>query len=162
MPEKIALRPAEDDDGEFLYSVYASTRGSEVAGFGWPQEQQDAFLRMQFEMRRRSYAMQYPQAESRVILYDDAPAGSLVIDRTASHISLTDIAVLPEFQGRGIAGQIIAELQHEAESAGVPVVLCVDKGNLHARRLYENLGFETAGETELTVEMCWTGKRDAK
>ena len=161
MTDKIAWRPVEAIDGSFLFSVYASTRQSEVAGFGWPQEQQDAFLRMQFEMRRRSYAMQYPQAESRVILCDDAPAGSLIIDRTASHISLTDIAVLPEFQGRGIAGQIIAELQHEAESAGVPVVLCVDKGNLQARRLYEKLGFEPAGETELSIEMSWAGARDA-
>ncbi len=162
MTEMIALRPAVEEDGEFLFSVYASTRRSEVSAFGWTDEQQDAFLRMQYEMRRRSYAMQYPQAESRVILCDDAPAGSLIIDRTASHISLTDIAVLPKFRRRGIAGQIIADLKHEAERAGLPVVLCVDKGNLQARKLYERLGFEPAGETELTIEMRWKGMRDAK
>ena len=162
MPEKIALRPAVEEDGEFLFSVYASTRRSEVSAFGWADGQQDTFLRMQFEMRRRSYLMQYPKAENCVILCGDAPAGSIIVDRATDHISITDIAVLPEFRGRGIAGQMIAKLQHEAAKAGVPVVLSVDKGNLNARRLYEKLGFEPAGETELSIKMCWKGMRDAK
>lgn len=162
MTDKIALRPVCEDDGEFLFSVYASTRSGEVAAFGWPEDQQNAFLRMQFEMRRRSYLMQYPQAENSVILCGGAPAGSIIINRTTEHISVTDIAVIPEFQGRGIAGQIIAELQHEAESAGVPVVLCVDKANLKARKLYDKLGFEPMGETELSVEMSWAGTRETK
>ena len=160
MPEMIVLRPAVEEDGEFLFSVYASTRRSEVAAFGWTEVQQNAFLRMQYDMRRRSYLMQYPQAENSVILCDDARTGSIIVDRTPDHISITDIAVLPEFQGRGIAGQIIEELQHEAANAGVPVVLSVDKGNLKARKLYERLGFEAAGETELSIEMSWAGTRD--
>lgn len=158
----IALRPAVSEDEEFLFSVYASTRRSEVSTFGWTEDQQNAFLRMQHEMRRRSYAMQYPQAENSVILCEDTPAGSIIIDRTPYHISITDIAVLPEFRRRGIAGQIVADLKHEAERAGLPVVLCVDKGNLQARKLYERLGFEPGGETELTIEMRWKGMRDAK
>lgn len=160
MPEMIALRPAVEEDGEFLFLVYASTRLGEVAAFGWTEEQQSAFLRMQYDMRRRSYLMQYPQAKNSVILYDDTRAGSIIINRTPEYISITDIAVIPEFQGRGIAGQILAELQHEAESAGVPVVLCVDKANLNARKLYDKLGFEPTGETELSVEMCWAGTPD--
>lgn len=161
MTDKIALRPVEAIDGSFLFSVYASTRQTEVSAFGWTDEQQDAFLRMQFEMRRRSYLMQCPQAESSVILCGDAPAGSIIVDRTPDHISITDIAVLPEFRRRGIAGKVIAELQHEADNAGVPVVLSVDKSNLNARRLYERLGFEPVGETELTIEMRWISMRDA-
>ena len=161
MTDKIALRPVEAIDGSFLFSVYASTRQTEVSSFGWTEEQQNAFLRMQYDMRLRSYLMQCPQAESSVILCGDAPAGSIIVDRTPHHISITDIAVLPEFRRRGIAGKVIAELQHEADNAGVPVVLSVDKSNLNARRLYERLGFEPVGETELTIEMRWISMRDA-
>ena len=44
----ISRRPVRPDDQEFQLKLYASTRRAEIAGFGWSEAQQEAFLRMQF------------------------------------------------------------------------------------------------------------------
>ncbi|HKX83975.1 MAG TPA: GNAT family N-acetyltransferase [Pyrinomonadaceae bacterium] len=151
----LRLRSVAESDSEFLYSVYAATRADEINAFGWDASQANAFLKMQFEMRKRSYALQYPSAVTYIIVFNREPAGSMIVDRNKEHTSLTDIAVLPEFRGKGIASRLIADLQREAGVAGVPLTLHVDKGNQNAFRLYESLGFVVTNENELYYSMMW-------
>src|SRR5438874_9361928 len=115
MARTITTRPARAEDEDFRREVYFSTRIAEVAEFGWSDDQQKAFLQMQFSVRQRAYEMQFPKAESSIILVNDAPAGTMIVDRAADHISLTDIAILPEYRHRGIAMHLIGELQKEAK-----------------------------------------------
>src|SRR5262249_44353135 len=56
---EVSLRPARDDDREFLFKLYASTRLAELAPFAWSQAQQETFLRMQFNAQRGWYAAAY-------------------------------------------------------------------------------------------------------
>lgn len=156
MDEEIQIRDAVDGDEAFLREVYFSTRAAEVAIFGWDDVQTRAFLEMQFELRERAYAMQFPGAVSSIILVAGEPAGRMIVERRDAEISLTDIAVLPQFQGRGIASQLIGRLQAEASAAGVPLVLSVDRTNDHASKLYEKLGFVVTGETQMNFSMQWT------
>src|SRR5687767_15857215 len=85
---------AEAADGEFLYSVYAATRLAEVAGFGWDTPQIETFLKMQFSMRTRSYALQFPAAITYVVHFGGNRAGNMIVDRMADSIFLIDIAIL--------------------------------------------------------------------
>lgn len=153
---EIKLRPVGDHDEAFLREVYACSRDAEVAAFGWDEVQRAAFLAMQFSIQQRAYAMQCPLAETSVILCGDVPAGRLIVERLAGEISLTDIAVLPEFRGRGIASGLIRELQAEAADAAIPVTLHVDRANAVAFKLYEKLGFTVTSETQLNFAMQWT------
>ena len=50
------LQPLRAEDEPFLFELYASTRGDEMALVGWDKPQQEAFLRMQFKAQRSSYA----------------------------------------------------------------------------------------------------------
>ena len=50
----VALRPATDDDRDFLVGVYASTRDEELSQVDWPEGRREAFVRMQFEIGRAS------------------------------------------------------------------------------------------------------------
>ncbi len=152
----ISLREAADGDAEFLFNAYRSTRAAEVAMFGWDEAQQDAFLRMQFEMQRRSFAMQAPNAVTSLIICDSEAAGRLIVDRKEDTISLTDIIVLPGFRRRGIAAYLIRQLQMEADEKGVPLDLNVDKANAAAIALYSKLGFESIGESEFDLSMRWS------
>ena len=152
----ISLRPETDDDEEFLYKVYAATRRDEVASFGWDEASQEAFLKMQFLAQRSAYRMQSPAAQNSVIMADKSSAGRMVVDRSGDRISLTDIAVLPEFRGKGIATHLIKDLQGEAAEAAKLLVLHVDKLNVPAFRLYKKLGFAVTAETEFTIEMKLT------
>ncbi len=56
------------------------------------------------------------------------------------------LAVLPEYRGKGIASALIKATVDKASAVGKPVGLLVDKDNIMARRLYENLGFRQVGE----------------
>lgn len=151
----ITLRAVVPDDDEFLCEVYASTRRDEVAAWGWDAAQQDAFLKMQQLMQRRAYEMQYPQSDHHLIIFNDQPAGRLFVVRTTEEILLADIALLPEYRGRGIGTTLIKELLDEGEREKLPVRLQVLKNN-PATRLYERLGFVTTGESDLYFHMLAT------
>jgi len=153
----VILRGVTAADEDFLVGLYATTR-PEVAMFGWDEAEQHAFIRMQFDMQRRSYAMQSPTAEHSVIAYEGRNAGRLIVERSATSLSLTDIAILPEFRQKGIATLIIKRLQDEAERTGRSIELTVERMNVNAFQLYRKLGFEVTGENQLHLAMKWTPK----
>lgn len=43
------------EDADFLFEVYASSRVEEMSLWGWTNEQQAQFLRMQHEAQQRFY-----------------------------------------------------------------------------------------------------------
>ena len=138
----VALRPVSDDDGEFLLKVYGSSRADEMALVDWSDEQKWAFLRMQSDAQRQQYFARFPDAEYSVILLAGAPAGRLWVARTPEQIRLLDIAILPEYQNRGVGGLLLRQLIAESEEAGLPLRHMVFKMNEGAQRFYERLGFK--------------------
>ena len=156
MDVEINLRPATDDDEDLLLAIYSSTRQEETAAFGWPDEQRDAFLKFQFTSRRGAYKLQFPAAEYSLVLVGSATAGSLIVERRGDAISLTDIALLPEFHCHGIGSRILDMLKAEAAEAGKPLVLSVDHFNPRARRFYLDRGFIITNETQVNCSMKWT------
>lgn len=108
-PAPIALRPITDDDLEFLFRLYASTRVVEKELAGWPDEQWDGFLRMQFHLQHTQYQQNYLQPSFDIIVEGSVPVGRFYVDRRADDYRLIDIAVLPEFRRRGIAGRLVRD-----------------------------------------------------
>ncbi len=149
---KIEIRPAAGDDDGFLFRIYAETRADEFAVLGWDTAQLDAFLRMQFMMRRRSYAMQLPGAETFIAEAEGRPAGAFITDHRPDAIELVDIAVSREARRCGIAGRIIGTLMDE----GLPIDLSVEVSNDPAIRLYEKLGFRETALGDVYRTMRWT------
>ena len=152
---EIVVRAADEGDEQFLRHVYFSTRLPEVVAFGWDDTQICAFLEMQFRVREQSYKIQYPSAEYFIVDVGGSNAGSLIVDRSGANIGLTDIAILPEYRGTGIATHLIELLQAEATASSRPLVLTVDNGNVAARRLYEKLNFVVTAEGQFANEMEW-------
>lgn len=152
-----ALRGIKPEDRSFLEALYFTTRRAEFENVGWNEQQINAFLSMQFDMQARSYEMQYPHADFSIIELGGENAGRLIVDRTENEIRLVDIAVLPEFQGRGIGTFFLRELQKEAESKSLPVTLQVLKTNQNAISLYEKCGFAVSGGSDLYLSMRWNG-----
>ncbi len=144
-PSSISFRPVTDNDLEFLYKVYASTRREEMAVTGWKYEEIDAFLRMQFRFQHTQYLQNNPRASFDVIIVDTTPAGRLYVDRRVDTISVIDIALLPEFRQRGIGGGIMRNLAEEADAKGLAMCLHVEMNN-PILGFYKKLGFRTKGE----------------
>jgi GNAT superfamily N-acetyltransferase len=137
----LRLRPVAVTDEEFLLSVYASTRAAELGQVEWEPGQQHAFVKWQFDLQRREYDARFPDAEYHVILIDDQPAGRIWIGRDSEQIRLLDIALLTQFQNRGVGTVLLQRLMDESKRAGKPLRHMVFVLNNDAHRFYERLGF---------------------
>lgn len=137
----MTLRPVTADDDQFLLSVYDSTRAEELAQAEWAEGQREAFLKWQFDLQRREYDTRFPDAEYNVIMIDNQPAGRIWIGRTDEQIRLLDIALLPQFQNRGVGTVLIRNLIDEAKMTGKRLRHMVFVLNNDAHRFYERFGF---------------------
>lgn len=147
----LSLREETPEDQAFLLEVYASTRIDELEGFGWSDDQKQAFISMQFFARERVY----PRVDNRIILLNGRPIGRMMVERGDAAILLIDIALLTEYRNAGIGSRLIQDLMKEATSAGKPIQLHV-VATSPAVRLYERLGFSRIGDEEAAyLEMQW-------
>jgi GNAT superfamily N-acetyltransferase len=142
MPREVNLRPASPAAADFLRSVFASTRASELSALGPAGPAADAFIRMQLEAQTRHYAAAYPDARDSIIEVDGEPAGRLIVNRAEDEIRVVEIALLPDFRRRGIGGELVRRLLDEADASRLPVRGHVIDGN-EALRFWLGLGFET-------------------
>src|SRR5271169_4438173 len=111
----------------------------------WTQAQKDEFVQMQFRFQRKHYLENYGGASFDIVMVDGCAAGRLYVFRGASEIRIIDIALLPEYRGRGIGGALLAEVLDEARGRGLMVSIHVERNN-PAQNLYQRLGFKFAGE----------------
>ena len=134
----ISLRPAREDDYDFLSDLHtASMRAVIEVVWGWNDEFQERFFREHFQPERL-----------RIIEVDGADVGVIGFDIDAERLYIGPIEVDPRLQGRGVGSAALAELFAIADAAGVPCTLQVLKVNHSAFRLYRRVGFEVFEETE--------------
>jgi len=146
------LRDPAEADKPFLYAVYASTREEEMNAWGWEEQEQAAFLRMQYDFQCRSYSMQYPSLEDQVIVCEGARVGRIATAQSEEGMTIVDIAIMPAYRGRGIGTSVLEKVCQDAMDRGVPVWLSVRHDN-RAVRLYRRLGFACAGRDEMNLYM---------
>jgi GNAT superfamily N-acetyltransferase len=151
--DEVALRPVQPEDEEFLLQVYAASRADEMALVDWDEAQKLAFLRMQFEAQGAQYHARFPDAQYSIILYKGRPAGRLWIGRAPEQIRLLDIAILPEFQNKGVGAVLLKSLVAESEAACKPLRHMVFKMNTAALRFYERFGFAPIEDVGAYIHM---------
>ena len=139
------LRAATPEDRDFLLAVYAGVREPELAQVEWPPGAKEAFVAQQFDAQDRYYREYYAGASFDVIEVDGRPAGRLYVDRWPAEIRIVDIALAPEFRGRGVGSVLLRGLIEEARASDRSLTIHVEHGN-PARRLYERLGFVPVAE----------------
>lgn len=140
---------------EFLLRLYATTRADELAMVpDWSDEQKEWFVRMQFQAQHAWYQEHYADAEFDLILIDEMPAGRLYVHRRGTEIRLVDISLMPELRGKGIGTALLRNLMTEAEAAGKPLTIHVEKFN-PAMRLYLRLGFKPIEDRGPYDLMAW-------
>ena len=151
----LILRSRTAADDEFLLGVYDSTRADELGQVEWGDGQREQFVRWQFDLQRREYESRFPDALYEVIVVDDRPAGRIWIGRDDDQIRLLDIALLPEFQNRGVGTILLRRLIDEASLANKPLRHMVYVLNNEAHRFYERLGFVVIEEFGAYKHMEW-------
>jgi ribosomal protein S18 acetylase RimI-like enzyme len=154
-PVSVSLRPVTAADREFLVAVYGSTRAQELAQVAWEEGQKEAFVRWQFERQDEEYRQRFPDARYDVILVDGVPAGRIWIGQDEKQIRLLDIALLTEFQNRGVGTHLIRQLMAEATQSNKVLRHMVFMLNDNAFRFYERLGFVTIEDLGGYKHMEW-------
>ena len=152
----ITTRNVCPEDGPFLLRLFVESRRDEFTSLGWPEEQLEPFLRLQYQLQQRSYLTQYPRAKHQIIVWKDRPVGQMLTACLQDEWRLIDISVLPENRGQGIGTSVLRELQNQAFQAEKPLRLNVIHHNT-ARRLYERLGFRLVADLNPYVAMEWSG-----
>ncbi len=151
---QITLRSVTSEDISFLARLYRATRRHEVAEWGWPEEQQQLFLHMQFKAQRDTYRSAYPKAVDFIICLAGIAVGRLLIAHEAVESRLIDIALLEECRNLGIGTELIRELLRQCGSEHRALHLRVLQGN-PAIRLYERLGLVQSSADSMYVQMEW-------
>ena len=149
------LRPAVLEDEEFLRTLFAETN---VTLQALPLELQASLIDMQYRGRKMTYSAEYPEAKDSIACLDDGtPVGRHLVERKTDGFRGIDLAIMPQWQGRGIGTRILEDLAQESRQAGVKFSLRVVKAN-PALRLYLRLGFEISAADEMAYEMVWKEK----
>lgn len=141
----LAFRPITDADLAFLARLYASTRAEELSVVPWTDEQKAAFLQAQFDAQDAHYRKHYRGAVFFVIERAGTPVGRLYLDRWPREHRIVDIAFLPEHRNQGLGEAVMRDLLDEADAAGKPVSIHVEKFN-PAMNFYRRLGFDKVGD----------------
>lgn len=152
--EAIRFRSTTPADVPFLRLVYRSTREEEMQRLPWTDEQKSTFLDMQFDAQKSHYEAYYPECDFLVIELEGERIGRLYIDRGEKDIEIVDIALLPEYRGRGIGKMLIEEILAEGQAGGKKVSIYVEHFN-PARHLYDRLAFEHVDTHGVYHKMEW-------
>ena len=140
--------------GDLLVLAGPLVRAEEMALVDWPDAQKEQFLRMQFQAQHSYYHDQFRQATFDVIELKGDPVGRLYVDRRAQEIRIIDIALLPEYRGQGIGGEIMQSLLNEAVGSNRSVSIHVEQNN-PALNLYRRLGFRHVSDEGVYYFMQW-------
>ncbi len=136
------LRPRTPEDGEFLRRAHhEGLRPWVEATWGWDEVTQAGFIKTWLEVGTPA-----------IVLVGGEPAGYLETSTHETAVELTNVVLLPAFQGRGIGTRIVQDVIEQATAQRLPVRLQVLRAN-PARALYERLGFRTLEESDLRVKM---------
>ena len=141
---QIATRKAAEADFEFICRAKERAyRGNIEKIWGkWDDSWQRAELRKDFATGLLE-----------VISCGGADVGYIYVCRYDTHLQLADIALLPEYQGKGIGTHLIKALLAEARGRGLPMGLGVFKINPVAQKLYKSLGFVPVSEDDIFIKM---------
>lgn len=146
------LRPAGAADIEAIAELRAVVMRPDLERLGRYDERRvrERFL--------RSYSPEHP----RTIIVGGVFAGSVTLRPAEDGRLLEHFYLAPEFQGRGLGGDVLRALLERTDAEGAPVRLNVLQGS-PARRLYERFGFEPESEDPVDVFMVrkpWAGSAD--
>lgn len=136
LPQQIDYRQARPDDREWLFQLKSATLRDYVAQvYGWDDTVQRQFFDERFD-----------PAKVRIVVAGGTDIGMLQVEEGSDALFVADIALLPEWQGRGIGTEVLRAVLRQADRLRQPVTLQVLRPN-PARRLYQRLGFRVVGET---------------
>lgn len=145
---EINLRPANDEDVQFLLELRVSTMKTYLEKDGVPCTEEENLFRIKYNFE-----------DAQIVEIDGKRAGLFKASYLADNDLwyLFQIQVHPEFQNLKIGTYLINTLIQKADQQGSSVGLSVLKSN-PAANLYRKLGFKDVEENEHEYELLRSAK----
>jgi ribosomal protein S18 acetylase RimI-like enzyme len=153
MTPSVTTRPALETDDAFLFELFKARRMPEFAHAPLGPAQLDLLMSIQYSGQKQTYGAQYPGGNT-IILLDGEPVGRIWLFRGPAEHRLVDIALMPEFQHRGIGGALVTQAIAAARAARVRLFCSVAAANLGSLRFHQRLGFRIVGQDDLDYELA--------
>jgi len=151
----IGLRDEAESDADFLYGLFAARKLAEMQAMPLDEAGKEQLLRMQYRSMSYTYRTQFPNARFSVLVLNNEPVGRLIVDTDAERVYLVDIALMPQWHGRGTGQALLQELQRQASALGVPVTSQVMVNNAASLRMHEKAGFRIVGDSFPSYSLAW-------
>ena len=116
----------------------------------------NSLMEAQFQAQTSDYRRNYPLAVNSFILYENIPAGRLIVSTEDGDIHVLDIIITSEYRNRGIGGKIFENFFEQSRRTNMPVRIYVEKIN-RAINFYEKLGFQKIEDVVSHFKMEWRG-----
>jgi GNAT superfamily N-acetyltransferase len=145
----VRLRPESASDETFVRRLIIETIADELGAAAWPEPMRDHLLGIQYNGRRQSNRLKFPESTGYIIEADAGDAGWFVMTTLPDRIWLVEIMVLAVLRGKGIGSSVIRGILADAAQKQIPARLNVNKTNRAAIRLYERLGFRPIDGNEV-------------
>ncbi|MFC3674619.1 GNAT family N-acetyltransferase [Ferrovibrio xuzhouensis] len=133
----VTLRPAQPDDLDFVWSVYADGLRPYLSAYRpWDEAGQ-----------RQRFPRLYDAAHSAIVLCEGVAAGFVTIVGHDSTILLQQFFLDAAFRGQGLGGHLLNRFCAEWDEMDRPVSLAVLKNN-PAQQLYRRFGFAPTWQSD--------------
>lgn len=150
----LTLRFAAPADDTFFQQLFAANhRYFEHCGL--PELMVQQLLQQQYQLQQQSYLQQIPKPDSYVLLCHAEPIGRLIVARHFEYLHLTDLALLPNYCGRGLGSKLIQVLQQYARQQQLAIRLLVDQQNLGACQFYLRHDFKSVAAAGGYDQLYW-------
>jgi ribosomal protein S18 acetylase RimI-like enzyme len=154
----ITLRPAAQQDENFLYNLYKLSRVDEFSMTGIGEQQFDMLMRMQYTARKMTYENNYPVSSHSIVVVDGTEAGQIWVFSDARQYRVIDIAIAGAFQNQGVGSSLMKSLIAQATRAEIPLRCSIATNNPGSLRFHQRLGFRIVSSNEAYYEMQYTAK----
>jgi ribosomal protein S18 acetylase RimI-like enzyme len=128
------LRKAEKQDWEFIWLLRLKTmKETIVNSYGWDEKTQQSYAEESYN-------------EGQIVIVNNKPIGVVTLSDWIDQLHLTWIAIVPEFQRKGVGTKLIKYCQEQAIKIQKPLTLQVLRNN-RAFSLYKQCGFQIINES---------------
>lgn len=151
----LRTRPEADADAEFLFTLYESVKGPEMASMPVDGRMKQQLLSMQFQAMTLGYRAAFPAARYDVILLNETPIGRLIINIEPRTAQVVYIALLPEWRSRRIGVTLMTAVLAEPRRLGAVCEASVAGDNTASLRLWSKLGFQERERLAADIVLEW-------